>query len=129
MHGYRDRSGVDVGASSPPGIDGGAMRSVSASANGVGENIIQAERFDSVCRELSARGSEMKKKAAKRSAASLYFVRTEGFEPPVSAFGGPRVIQLRYVRALRRYFGSSGERGAVVGRCLNRSSLCSTSPR
>jgi hypothetical protein len=33
------------------------------------------------------------------------------------------------VRALRRYFGSSGERGAVVGRCLNRSSLCSTSPR
>ncbi len=34
------------------------------------------------------------------------FVRTEGFEPPVSAFGGPRVIQLRYVREVRllRFF-------------------------
>ncbi len=25
-------------------------------------------------------------------------MRPEGFEPPVSAFGGPRVIQLRYGR-------------------------------
>jgi hypothetical protein len=25
-------------------------------------------------------------------------VRPEGFEPPISAFGGPRVIQLRYGR-------------------------------
>ncbi len=73
--------------------------------------------------------SDDQKKAAKHLGGLLEFVRTEGFEPPVSAFGGPRVIQLRYVRALRRYFGSSGERGAVVGRCLNRSSLCSTSPR
>ena len=28
-------------------------------------------------------------------------VRPEGFEPPVSAFGGPRVIQLRYGRTSR----------------------------
>jgi hypothetical protein len=37
-----------------------------------------------------------------------YFMRPEGFEPPVSAFGGPRVIQLRYGRlwsALFRFFG------------------------
>ena len=27
-----------------------------------------------------------------------YIVRPEGFEPPISAFGGPRVIQLRYGR-------------------------------
>ncbi len=51
------------------------------------------------------------------------FVRSEGFEPPISAFGGPRVIQLRYERVLTAYFGSSGEMGAAVGMCLNRSSL------
>ena len=29
---------------------------------------------------------------------ALGLVRPEGFEPPISAFGGPRVIQLRYGR-------------------------------
>ncbi len=48
------------------------------------------------------------KKAAQRAAGFLRFiVRPEGFEPPISAFGGPRVIQLRYGRkdALLRFFG------------------------
>jgi hypothetical protein len=80
--------------------------------------------------------AERAKKSGRESRSSL-IVRTEGFEPPVSAFGGPRVIQLRYVRAPvffghrpwkasksgSRYFGSSGESGAVVGMCLKRSSL------
>ncbi len=39
-------------------------------------------------------------------------MRPEGFEPPISAFGGPRVIQLRYgrtiVSTLLRFLGRDG---------------------
>ena len=63
-------------------------------------------------------------------------MRLEGFEPPVSSFGGKHVIQLRYRReevvtarialgsVVPSYLGSSGiGAGDAVGRCLKRSSL------
>ena len=45
---------------------------------------------------------------------AFVFVRPEGFEPPVSAFGGPRVIQLRYGREV----GPTSAPPARAGRSL-----------
>jgi hypothetical protein len=48
--------------------------------------------------------------------------RPEGFEPPIPAFGGLCVIQLRYGRVQRGHRDASGGDPAL-GMCLNRSSL------
>src|SRR5580704_13879776 len=56
------------------------------------------------------------------------YSRPEGFEPPIPAFGGLCVIQLRYGRTVRRQRAASGGAPAL-GICLNKSSLWSISVR